>query len=84
MKWEDLRGNTRTQHVTIRNDMGMYLTVLCRTPLTFHVPPNKKQEHKPHCRKCIRLLKGLIIETKKTGQLELSGTGVNYQSERVR
>ena len=71
MKWENLGGNTRTQHVIIRNDLGMYLTVLCRTPIAFHVPPTKKQEYKPHCRKCIKLLTGLILETKKTKQLEI-------------
>ncbi len=73
MKWEDIGGRAKSQHIVVDWDYGINVEILCKQ----HIIKFQRVKGKrplPHCLKCIAALKKLIQETI---QLELAS---NYES----
>ena len=60
MNWADVRGKSRSQHVVVREDPGIFIHVLCKKRFKFYPEYIKRKKPLVHCLNCITALKKLI------------------------
>ena len=82
MKWQDIGGRTKAQHVVTVWNFGVNVTTLCRHHIIKHARV-RDNRLLPHCKQCIAALKKLIEESNKPVQLILPNTDVGYPSKEI-
>ena len=66
MKWEDIGGYTRVQHLVTASSYGNFVRVLCGARIGFEFSV-KRSRPVPRCRGCLKALARLNAENAKLG-----------------
>ena len=63
MNWADIGGRTKVQHVVVRWNYGISVSILCGHFIVNHARVKETHRQLPHCKQCIDFLKELIQES---------------------
>ena len=63
MNWRDIGGRTKVQHVVVKWNYGINVSILCQHFIVNHARVKETHRQLPHCQQCIDVLKKLIQES---------------------